>query len=34
VDGVRQVVKLFEYLTDEEWKALKVQPPPPESPRK
>lgn len=35
VDGVRQVVKLFEYLTDEEWKALKAQqPPPPESPRK
>jgi osmotically-inducible protein OsmY len=35
VDGVRQVVKLFEYLTDEEWKALKAQQPtPPESPRK
>lgn len=35
VDGVRQVVKLFEYLTDEEWKALKAQQAtPPESPRK
>jgi osmotically-inducible protein OsmY len=36
VDGVRQVVALFEYMTDEEWKALKVQtpPPPPESQRK
>jgi osmotically-inducible protein OsmY len=36
VDGVRQVIKLFEYLTDEEWKALKAQtpPPPPESQRK
>ena len=35
-DGVRRVVKLFEYLTDEEWKALKGQTPPtaPESQRK
>jgi osmotically-inducible protein OsmY len=36
VDGVRQVVAQFEYLTDEEWKALKAQTPPapPESQRK
>lgn len=29
VDGVRQVVKLFEYLTEDEWKAVKAQTPPP-----
>jgi osmotically-inducible protein OsmY len=36
VEGVRQVIKLFEYMTDEEWKAVKAQTPPPapESQRK
>jgi osmotically-inducible protein OsmY len=35
VEGVRQVVKLFEYMSEAEWNALKSQsPPPPESQRK
>jgi osmotically-inducible protein OsmY len=29
VDGVRQVIKLFEYLSDDEWKAVKSKTPPP-----
>jgi len=35
-DGVRAVVKLFDYLTPAEWEAIKSKtpPPPPESPRR
>jgi len=34
-DGVRQVTKLFEVMNDEEWRALRSQPPgAPESPRR
>ena len=33
-DGVRQVVKLFEVMSDDEWRAMRSQPAPVESPRR